>query len=105
MRDTTRTAGAPPAEQGAKKEMSLEQQARATAGTLVLLGLALGIWVHPGFLGLSAFVGVGLIFAGLTDTCGLALALGHLPWNKGRTAGAKPADGEACAVRSTTPAP
>lgn len=62
--------------------MSLERQVRIAAGTLVLLGVALGWLVHPGFLGLSAFVGGGLVFAGLTDTCGMGLLLARMPWNR-----------------------
>jgi hypothetical protein len=49
---------------------------------LVLLGVGLGTWVHPGFYGLSAFVGVGLVFAGITDWCGMAMVLAKMPWNQ-----------------------
>ncbi len=62
--------------------ISLERQVRITAGTLIVAGVGLGWFVHPGFLGLSAFVGAGLIFAGITDICGLCLLLAKLPWNK-----------------------
>lgn len=65
-----------------KKAISLERQVRIVAGSLVLLGALLGWLVHPLFVGLSAFVGAGLLFAGLTDTCGMALLLARLPWNK-----------------------
>ena len=62
--------------------MSLERQVRIAAGTLVVLGTVLGLTVHPGFIGLSAFVGAGLIFAGVTDTCGMGLLLARMPWNR-----------------------
>jgi rhodanese-related sulfurtransferase len=62
--------------------LSLERQVRIAAGFLVLLGIGLGFGVHPGWLGLSAFVGAGLVLAGITDRCGMALLLGHLPWNR-----------------------
>lgn len=65
-----------------KKTMALERQVRIAAGSLVLIGTALGYLVHPGFLGLSAFVGAGLVFAGLTDTCGMAMMLARMPWNQ-----------------------
>ena len=42
----------------------------------------LGTWVHPGFYGLSAFVGAGLTFAGITDWCGMAMLLAKMPWNQ-----------------------
>jgi rhodanese-related sulfurtransferase len=67
------------------KAMSLERQVRIAAGLLVLLGVVLGWLVHPGFLGLAAFVGAGLVFAGVTDTCGMAMLLARLPWNRVRT--------------------
>ena len=75
-----------PVERGARQVMSLERQVRIAAGTLVVLGAALGTWVHPGFYGLSAFVGAGLVFAGVTDTCGMGLVLARMPWNDGRPA-------------------
>jgi rhodanese-related sulfurtransferase len=65
-----------------KKAISLERQVRIAAGSLVLLGLALGWFVHPYFIGLSAFVGAGLVFAGVTDTCGMGMLLARMPWNK-----------------------
>jgi rhodanese-related sulfurtransferase len=65
-----------------QKTMSLERQVRIAAGSLVLLGSALGWFVHPYFVGLSAFVGAGLVFAGVTDTCGMGMMLARMPWNK-----------------------
>lgn len=65
-----------------KKAISLERQVRMAAGSLVLLGAVLGWFVHPAFIGLSAFVGAGLIFAGVTDTCGMGMVLARMPWNQ-----------------------
>jgi hypothetical protein len=42
--------------------------------------------VHPAFIALSAFVGAGLVFAGVTDFCGMGLLLAKMPWNKKRAA-------------------
>ncbi len=67
-----------------KKAMSLERQVRIAAGTLVLLGSILGWFVHPYWIGLSVFVGAGLVFAGLTDTCGMGMLLARMPWNQVR---------------------
>jgi len=64
------------------KAISLERQVRMAAGSLVLLGVLLGWLVHPAFLALSAFVGAGLVFAGVTDTCGMGLLLARMPWNR-----------------------
>jgi rhodanese-related sulfurtransferase len=64
-----------------KQTISLERQVRIAAGSLVLAGLALSL-IHPWFLALSAFVGTGLAFSGLTDTCGMAIILARMPWNR-----------------------
>ena len=61
---------------------SLERQVRVAAGILVVLGVALGFLVHPGFFGLCAFVGAGLVFAGVTDWCGMGLLIAKAPWNR-----------------------
>jgi rhodanese-related sulfurtransferase len=65
---------------------SMERQVRFTAGALVLLGLLLGLLVHPAFQLLSAGVAGGLVFSALTDTCGMAVLLGKLPHNRPRPA-------------------
>lgn len=49
--------------------MTMENAIRRLAGTLVLVGLALGYWVHPGFLLLSVFVGVNLLQSSFTGFC------------------------------------
>ena len=68
--------------QRGKKAVSLERQVRIAAGFLVLLGVVLGFAVHPGFFGLSAFVGAGLMFAGITDTCAMGMLIAKMPWNQ-----------------------
>ena len=64
------------------KVISLERQVRIAAGTLVFLGAVLGWSVNPAFIGLSAFVGAGLVFAGITGTCGMGMILARMPWNQ-----------------------
>lgn len=65
-----------------RERLSLEQQVRLIAGLLVVIGVALGTWVHPGFYALSAFVGAGLVVAGITDLCLMGRLLARAPWNK-----------------------
>jgi rhodanese-related sulfurtransferase len=65
-----------------QKSISLERQVRIAAGFLTLLGAVLALMVHPYFAGLSAFIGAGLMFAGITDTCGMAMVLARMPWNQ-----------------------
>jgi rhodanese-related sulfurtransferase len=71
-----------PLHRGERKVISLERQVRIAAGFLVLLGAALAWFVHPAFVGLSAFIGAGLMFAGITNTCGMAMLLAKMPWNR-----------------------
>jgi len=71
-----------PVTRGQSKVISLERQVRIAAGSLVCIGVLLGWFVHRGFFGLSAFVGAGLVFAGVTDFCGMGLLLLKLPWNR-----------------------
>lgn len=65
-----------------QKTMSLERQVRIAAGSLVLLGAGLSHFAHPYWIGLSAFVGAGLVFAGITDSCAMGLLLARMPWNQ-----------------------
>lgn len=71
-----------PVNRGKGKVISLERQVRIASGSLVLIGVLLGWFVHRGFFGLAAFAGAGLIFAGITDFCGMGLLLAKLPWNR-----------------------
>ncbi len=75
-----------------RKTISLERQVRIAAGALVLLGVGLS-FVHPAFVGIAGFVGAGLVFAGVTDTCGMGMVLARMPWNR-----RKPAAGPTCAT-------
>jgi len=80
-----------------KKAISLERQVRIAAGLLVFLGVVLGFLVHPAFFGLSAFVGAGLVFAGVTDTCAMGMMLARMPWNNvsvGKQGSAKQENGQ-----------
>ena len=70
-----------PVDEG-KKVMSLERQVRIAAGSLVVIGAAVGQFVHPGGFALSAFIGAGLVFAGVTDTCGMGIMMAKMPWNR-----------------------
>lgn len=85
-----------------QKAISLERQVRIAAGLLVLTGVALSQFVNPYWIGLSAFVGAGLVFAGITDTCGMGMILARMPWNQ---VAAKPSDkkessGASCSTKS-----
>ncbi|MFE6287751.1 rhodanese-like domain-containing protein [Streptomyces sp. NPDC057877] len=70
----------------ARATWTMERQVRCTAGTLVLLGLVLGLALHPAFQLLAAGIAGGLVFSALTNTCGMAALLGKLPHNRPRKA-------------------
>lgn len=78
--DEAKKAGVP-IEYG-ERSISIERQVRIAAGALVFAGTLLGIFTHSGFLAIPIFVGAGLVFAGVTNTCGMAIALGRCPWNQ-----------------------
>ena len=81
-----------------RKAISLERQVRIAAGSLVFIGAVLAWLVNPAFVLLSGFVGAGLIFSGITDTCGMGLLLARMPWNQRRE------DSSLCTIRAK-PAP
>lgn len=71
-----------PLEENRKAPLEVMRQVQIAAGALVLVGVALGVIVHPAFLGVAAFVGAGLTFAGATGFCGMARLLALMPWNR-----------------------
>ncbi|PSN20691.1 hypothetical protein C7271_01020 [filamentous cyanobacterium CCP5] len=62
--------------------ISLMRQVQIVAGSLVFLGTLLGAFISPWFLILSGFVGAGLMFAGISDTCMMGMLLAKLPYNQ-----------------------
>ena len=79
--DAWKRAGLPVAEDR-RQPLELMRQVQIAAGSMVVLGVLLGAFVTPGFYILSGFVGAGLVFAGVTGTCGLAQVLRMMPWNR-----------------------
>ena len=69
-----------PVERG-RQSMPLFRQIQIAAGSLVLIGVIGSAFWHP-FFWLSAFVGAGLVFAGISGFCGLGVLLSHMPWNR-----------------------
>lgn len=93
-----------PVARSAVKVISLERQVRIAAGLLVVVGTALGYFVHPYWLGLPAFVGSGLVFAGLTDTCGMGLMLAKMPWNQQQSCCGAGSASTTCNTKASSPA-
>jgi len=83
-----------------RKRLPVDRQVQLIAGLMVLTGVALGVLVNPWFLAVAAFFGAGLTFAGATGTCGLALVLMKMPWN--RTPAVPVESGAVCAAGGGT---
>lgn len=79
--DAWREAGLPTVSDRSQP-LEIMRQVQIAAGALVVSGVLLGLFVAPGFFGLSAFVGAGLMFAGMTGWCGMANLLRVMPWNQ-----------------------
>lgn len=71
-----------PVTKGESKVWSLERQVSFTAGLFVLGGILLGVFVSPHLFPIAAFIGVGLMFSALTNTCGMGKVLARMPWNQ-----------------------
>jgi rhodanese-related sulfurtransferase len=70
-----------PVRRGAQR-LSLERQVRIVAGGMAAAGAVAALLVNPLFALVPAFVGSGLVFAGVTDTCGMAMVLSKLSYNR-----------------------
>jgi rhodanese-related sulfurtransferase len=75
------TAAGLPVRRGVPR-MSLERQVRIAAGGLAASGAFLALFVNPLFAIVPAFIGSGLVFAGVTDTCMMGMLLARLPYNR-----------------------
>ena len=62
--------------------ISIMRQVQITAGSLVFFGTILSAVVSPWFMLLTGFVGAGLMFAGISNTCAMANLLSILPYNQ-----------------------
>ena len=65
-----------------QQRISLEGQVRAIAGSLIIVGVGLGVTISSWFLLIPTFVGIGLLHAGLTDSCLMGMLLSKLPMNR-----------------------
>lgn len=65
-----------------KAPISMFRQVQIVAGSLVFIGTLLSVWVSPWFLIVPGFVGAGLLFAGISNTCAMAMLLAKLPYNR-----------------------
>ncbi|HEX3437660.1 MAG TPA: rhodanese-like domain-containing protein [Pseudacidobacterium sp.] len=71
-----------PVHRGVSKVLPLMRQVQIVVGSLAAIGAILVLTVNPWFAILPLFLGCGLLFAGMTGTCGMALMLARMPWNR-----------------------
>lgn len=62
--------------------LPLDRQVQLTVGVLIFFSSLLAYVINPLFTILTAFLGLGLMFAGLSGYCGLAFLIAKMPWNQ-----------------------
>ncbi|MBS7648845.1 rhodanese-like domain-containing protein [Candidatus Bathyarchaeota archaeon] len=71
-----------PVERDRHVPWSLERQVRFVVGILVSMSVLLSVFVAQPFVWIAGFIGAGLIFAAITDSCLMGMMLARLPWNR-----------------------
>ena len=71
-----------PVEKARGAPIEMQRQVMIAAGTLVLLGTLLSLFLSPIWIALAIFAGAGLTFAGISGFCGMARLLALMPWNR-----------------------
>lgn len=79
--DAWRKAGLPVVSDR-RQPLELQRQVQIGAGSLAVVGTLLGLFMSPWLFAVPAFVGAGLITAGVTGFCGMARILMRAPWNR-----------------------
>lgn len=81
------TAAGYPVERGVSRVLPLMRQVQIAVGLVSGAGAALALLKDPRFAWIPLCMGAGLLFAGLSGTCGLALVLARMPWNRRAVSG------------------
>ena len=68
-----------------RTRLALDRQAMIGASAIILVSVALGAWVAPGWFYLALLPGAGLMTAGTTGFCLMASILKQMPWNRARS--------------------
>ena len=71
-----------------RRVLSLERQVQIALGTMLILKVVFGFAIHPAFFVLVGGIGIGLLFAGITQNCALARVIARMPWNQSKTCAA-----------------
>jgi rhodanese-related sulfurtransferase len=73
-----------PIHRSERNVLPLMRQVQIVVGLLSIAGAGLALAVNTWFAILPLFLGCGLVFAGISGTCGMALLLAKMPWNRGQ---------------------
>ena len=76
-----------PVTRGKSNVLPLMRQVQITVGLISALGAVLALSANPLFAIIPLATGCGLMFAGITGTCGMALLLAKMPWNRAQGCG------------------
>jgi len=71
-----------PVDRGVTNLLPIMRQVQIVVGTLSVIGALLALFVSAWFALIPLALGSGLLFAGITGTCGMALMLARMPWNR-----------------------
>lgn len=71
-----------PVVRGTSKVLPLMRQVQIVVGAVSAIGALLALTVNPWFAAVPLLTGCGLLIAGLTGMCGMALLLARMPWNR-----------------------
>lgn len=83
-----------PVHHGSLSVLPIMRQVQIVVGSLSLVGAILALTVNRWFAVVPLLLGCGLLFAGISGTCGMALLLARMPWNQGQSHCAHCADQE-----------
>lgn len=84
-----------PVNRGQSRVLPLMRQVQITIGAISASGSLLALLVDPRFAFVPLFMGCGLLMAGITGFCGLAVLMAKMPWNKASS----PKGSSCCSVR------
>ena len=73
-----------PVHRGESRVLPVMRQVQIVVGGLSVASALLALLVNPWFAIVPLFLGSGLLFAGITGTCGMAVMLAKMPWNRGQ---------------------
>ena len=76
-----------PVNRGKRKVLPLMRQVQITVGLISAVGAVLALAANSLFAIIPLVTGCGLVFAGITGTCGMALLLAKMPWNHAQSGG------------------